>query len=352
MQLVVATAVALVMAILAAGTVGWVRAALKLAAGQPLVPWRPRRSVPWGMLDLFGILALYVVVSLLVAAALKQFDWLPAIDDEAQLTLADKGLLVWLDSGIKVALLIVAIPLVALKTGAGARDFGLWLGELAADLKLGVIGFVMLAPPVYAIQGLLVYLWKPSKHPLMEMFKSSPDAGFFAVLLLAASIIAPIFEEFVFRVLLQGFLEKLINFRGHVLELLIGRLPGGMLPATAPPVAEPAVLIPPPDASTNPYSPPAIVADVPAVAGIADDAAQQELCGAGAWLPIAAASVIFALLHYSHGPDWVPLIALSFGMGYLYQRTHSLVPSLVVHTLLNSLSMFGLWIQVYAFPES
>ena len=58
-------------------------------------------------------------------------------------------------------------------------------------------------------------------------------------------------------------------------------------------------------------------------------------------------SVVFALLHYSHGPDWIPLLVLAAGMGYLYQRTHRLLPSLIVHMLLNGLSMWGLWVQVY-----
>src|SRR4029079_10689753 len=76
------------------------------------------------------------------------------------------------------------------------------------------------------------------------------------------------------------------------------------------------------------------------------EAEPQSLSGVAAWLPIAISSAIFALLHYSHGPDWVPLFLLAAGMGYLYQRTHRLLPSLVVHSLLNSFSMWGLWVQV------
>jgi membrane protease YdiL (CAAX protease family) len=34
------------------------------------------------------------------------------------------------------------------------------------------------------------------------------------------------------------------------------------------------------------------------------------------------------------------------GLGYLYQRTHRLMPSLVVHSLLNAISMWGLWVTV------
>jgi membrane protease YdiL (CAAX protease family) len=35
-------------------------------------------------------------------------------------------------------------------------------------------------------------------------------------------------------------------------------------------------------------------------------------------------------------------------MGYLYQRTHRLLPSLTVHSLLNGVSLWALWVQVHA----
>jgi CAAX prenyl protease-like protein len=73
----------------------------------------------------------------------------------------------------------------------------------------------------------------------------------------------------------------------------------------------------------------------------------RALHGAAAALSIAISSVVFALLHYTHGPDWIPLILLAAGMGYLYQRTHRLLPSLTVHACLNGLSMCGLWVQVH-----
>ena len=71
---------------------------------------------------------------------------------------------------------------------------------------------------------------------------------------------------------------------------------------------------------------------------------QSELRGLLAWFPIVVSSAIFALLHLPNGPDWIPLFFLAAGMGYLYQRTHRLLPSLTVHALLNSLSMWGLWV--------
>ena len=390
MQGVVLAAGGLVVVILGAGAMCWSVAALKcisasrrlpealsglawtilqslqIRPGLPLVQWHSRRPVPWAFIDLVAIFFVYVFVGLvIVPLLLHAVGWMPDAADEEKMTLADKGLLMWANIGISIGLLLVALPLVALRTGASSFDFGLAARGLWSNVRLGLIGFVMLAPPVYAIQGLLVKFWQPSKHPMMEMFKTSPDTGFFVVLLIAAAVVAPIFEELIFRVLLQGFLERLFGWRGQpqdfVTEMLFGWRPAPALDS-APLLAT----VPIPEANVsdgityladaaqpdyNPYTPAPIVAEAkePIVqAELADDGAQPELRGVAAWAPIVISSAIFALLHFSHGPDWVALSLLACGMGYLYQRTHSVIPSLIVHALLNGLSMLGLWIQVYA----
>jgi membrane protease YdiL (CAAX protease family) len=56
-------------------------------------------------------------------------------------------------------------------------------------------------------------------------------------------------------------------------------------------------------------------------------------------------------MHWSHGPDWIPLTVLAFGLGYLYQRTHRILPSLVVHLLLNSFTLLALTLEVFLKPQ-
>jgi membrane protease YdiL (CAAX protease family) len=340
----------------------WVKA-IRVPPRLPLVAWNPRRPVPWAMLDLLLVVGVYIVASILVSTALHRGGWLNDGDPE-KYSLAERQALIVANVAVSLLIVAAAIPLLMLRSGASLRDLGWSPGALISDLRLGLTGFVMLAPPVYALQGLLVYFWQPSKHPLMETFKEAPSIGFFMALVVSASIVAPIFEELMFRVLLQGFLEKAFRFRGEASQLVLGtRWPPGRSAGNdsivSAELAEngdagggdtlPAVAA----SDQNPYQPPRYFTEEPAdPIERANELEQPELHGRAAWLPIAASSLIFALLHYSHGPDWIPLILLAAGMGYLYQRTHRLLPSLVVHASLNSLSMWGLWVSVFETPPA
>jgi len=241
-----------------------------------------------------------------------------------------------------------------LRTGATPRDFGWSPRHLAADLRTGLAGLVMLAPPVYALQAVLVTFWKPSAHPLVELFKGAPNYGFFALLFITAAIVAPVFEELIFRVILQGFLERAFTHNGPLYELLWDQPRVRSQPVLQAALAEPLQALAEPAgapivAELNPYVAPQVLIQPPQLESdpVEADVLQPELRGPLAWCAIGISSAIFALLHWSHGPDWVPLLFLATGMGYLYQRTHRLLPSLIVHFGLNSLSMWMLWVHIY-----
>jgi membrane protease YdiL (CAAX protease family) len=58
-------------------------------------------------------------------------------------------------------------------------------------------------------------------------------------------------------------------------------------------------------------------------------------------LPIVIASIIFAVLHLGQGAAPIPLFLLSLGLGYLYRQTGNVTAPLVVHILLNALTMIA-----------
>jgi membrane protease YdiL (CAAX protease family) len=147
--------------------------------------------------------------------------------------------------------------------------------------------------PVFAVPWCFVYVLDiPSKHPLVELMETRPNLAVMILATVMAVGVAPLFEEFVFRVLLQGWLED------QQVRLRERRAASG-----------------------------------------------DERPG---FAPIVVASVVFAALHMGHGPDPFALFVFSLFLGYVYRQTHRIVPSLVVHACLNGWTMINLWLMVYA----
>jgi membrane protease YdiL (CAAX protease family) len=113
---------------------------------------------------------------------------------------------------------------------------------------------------------------------------AEPGWGLWFSSLVSAGLVAPLAEEFLFRVLLQGWLESL------------GRQ------------------------------------------------AEPESRSRGRWMPVVISAAVFALMHLPR-PDVVPLFFLALTLGYLYRQTHRLWPSVVAHGCLNACSLGIFWLS-------
>ena len=49
----------------------------------------------------------------------------------------------------------------------------------------------------------------------------------------------------------------------------------------------------------------------------------------------------------SIGPEPVSIFLLALILGYVYQRTHRIVPTMVAHSLFNLITMIALWRLVF-----
>jgi membrane protease YdiL (CAAX protease family) len=176
-------------------------------------------------------------------------------------------------------------------------DWGRW----RTDIALGVVGFLMLAPPVLLMQLALTQLF-PSQHPLIELVLAKPEARFLWAAGVTAVLVAPLVEEFQFRVLIQGWLQTAAR-------------PG--IPSESWLVGAPS-----PEWEAAPSEPPRH------------------------W-PAIAASAVFALAHASHGPDPIPLFFFAWGIGLLYRGTGRVLPGIVVHLLLNLWTLLLLLVRIY-----
>jgi membrane protease YdiL (CAAX protease family) len=273
-------------------------------------PIEPRRPVPWNGLHVLAIVAVSIVLQGMLPHAFgfqrhRKDDSAEAHDAESDVDPAQARAILL---GTATAnLLTVALAVAALHYGLGASaaDLGFDTAHLAADVRLGLTAFAALLIPIYAIQLVLTH-WFKGEHPIERWIRAAPEPGLIAAAAITAVVVAPLAEEFIFRVLLQGWLER--------------RWP-------PMPVDESLDGIAPIDPS-----PPAIRLE-----------------------PIAISAAIFALLHLGWPGDLrsdpIPLFVLAVMLGYLYQRTHRIWPSIVVHACLNAASMAALAASVLAGAE-
>jgi membrane protease YdiL (CAAX protease family) len=326
-----AIAVLVSIAVLASGLT-WKVAISRVRSGRGLAPFEARRPVPWSAIDLVLIVLAFYLFHSLGHIVLREAFGIRLPENVRDV--ADKDLVpLQLMSGAATLLtVLLGAGLAVLRAGATSRDLGLSMSRLRNDLRLGAIAFVAVAAPIYGLQGLLVYFF-PAQHPLIDLLRDRPDAQLFVIVGLSVALVAPFCEEMFFRVLLQGWLEKLVS----------GTTPAAFpTPENGSPNEAANDSVQAADAAktfddNNPYAAPQTIPRLP----VAEPHNVQALLA----VPIITSALLFALLHIGHGPAPIPLFFFALALGYLYQKTHRLWPSLVLHCLLNSVSLLMLVIE-------
>jgi membrane protease YdiL (CAAX protease family) len=311
-----------------ASVVIWLWIAARWRRDRRILEYEPRRPVPWGLAAILPAVAFAVLALLSDSGG----DARPPHD------VADKP---WQAAGSLLAAIVLQTTMAALVVGiavlshATMRDIGIVASarQLARDLGLGVITFLAAVAPVHAIQAALLYFTEQkelSNHPLVKMVSSDDSQlGVFVLASVAAVIVAPICEEILYRLMLQGWLEKWEDERLRWRELATSPLivnGDGQVNDTVP-AAPPSALGESGSATSGETSPPRF-----GVAGMPYG-----------WAPILISSALFATAHYGYGPEPVPIFLLAIILGYVYQRKHRIVPCIVAHALFNLLTMVTLW---------
>jgi membrane protease YdiL (CAAX protease family) len=345
--------------------VSWAWLAARVQRGVEPVAYRPRRPVPWSGGDLCLVVLIFIMANLAAFSLLPMRDRgadlaigghrpadgseaARAAENVAQLDGFELKMIAGATANV-VTLLAAAAWLVA-RRRADWSDLG-WGRERAwQDVWLGVVGFVAVSLPVYALQFALSRL-SSQQHPIIETLGRQPNDWLFFLSGLSAVAVAPVAEEFFFRVLFQGWLESLADPARADRPIAVGPVAAG--PDAADPPAET------PDGSTEPFhvettAAPAVAS--PAASAVFGDAFRAPAAEGARPRPplktgpnqpwdtaaIGITSLVFALLHLGQGWAPVPLFFLSLALGWLYQRTHRLLPSLVVHMCLNACSLLML----------
>jgi membrane protease YdiL (CAAX protease family) len=328
----------------------------RVIAGRALLPPLPRppKLVPWGVGTVVYVVLLWFSVNILVAAAYSQLSRGPLPKaapashgapgnvtrnadkadrsvkapeskasksgrgvvsrivgrDNSPLTFHEQILLV---SIINLILLVVVPVSVMLLSSANRVDLGLTSDHLARNVAIGGVAFLLITPVVMTINGLaqwfyqLFYQSKP--HPLLEMLRDEATPGVIVLAYVSAAILAPAAEELIFRGIIQGWLRRVF---------LESSLPDDPSDATHRP----------PEESLEPG-----ITWLPTAPGTLS----RHLANSSTrrYLPVVLTSAFFALVHFPQMPAPLALFPLALVLGTVYERTGSLVPSVVLHALFN-----------------
>lgn len=209
-------------------------------------------------------------------------------------------------------------------------------------------------------------------HPLVQLLAVKNWTAFF-LCGMAAVVVAPIAEEFLFRILLQGWLEKVDRDWRRRFHVLRRWMPLAAMPIIIASLifAWPHFREAAPQVDVN-YLVLALACDSIAkiltfIFGIAflhwrvgataadlgwapgkilADVRLGLIAFIAVRVPIYAGQIILVkLVPKEYAPDPIPIFFFAIALGLIYNRTHRAAPSIVAHMALNasSLAMFLLW---------
>ena len=228
--------------------------------GLPAVERRPHPSVSWNGVDVATTVLLFLGFQVLAATAVP-----PAASLHVRLAAGSVAML---------AATIVSM-LHLLMRGAAWSSLGCGLSRLGDDAVLAVGGLALILMPLLGLAAVLDRI-EPYHHAIVDFLTAHRDPLSIGLVAFAAVVAAPIAEEFLFRRVLQGWLEGWLEPR------------------------EPKW---------------------------------------GAVTAIVVSSLAFALAHLGQGLAWVPLFFFGLVVGYLSRQTGSIVPGIILHGLFNAVSV-------------
>ena len=296
----------------------------------------------------------------------------------------------WESSVVAAALwgcfLVWGLVLIRLRSGRPVlpyqprREVAGRAGDLLAVLLVGMVGLAVAQvlvgwllgpelttpPPIYDAE-------QSSTAHLISRLIAEGDLGYFLLCGLAGAVVAPIVEEFFFRLLLQGWLEASQRRFRKDMPTLSRLAPGAVGPILIAsllfarmhfrvdaPMGHPyyrlAMILGTSAASLLIFAFAIRWLQVRAGATAADlgwsskhffaDVRLGLLAFAGLAVPIYGVQFGFSMVLPKYiAPDPFALFALAIALGILYHRTHRIVPAIVLHMSLNTTSLVMAWLM-------
>ncbi len=321
-----------------------VRLGRRLRRGEPILPRQPRQPVPWGLGEVLlvaaGYLGLWVAAHAVDRALFGPLPAAPAGPSAAppKASAASQGL--------------------APRPAASPPGAGHTLDAPERPKQPGDVN-----------------------HPLIRLIRQRPHWTTLVGALVVAVLIAPVVEEFLFRLVLQGWLEAMETRVRQYWAL--GQRAEGLLPVLLVSAAFAALHYreaePPAEAEAlvREFGCHAMASLAMLVYGLVclrglSGATLEDLgiqpakigedirLGLGAFLTVAApmygvqialSLILPALVSRPIAPDPITLALFAMVLGALYSRTHRIVPAIALHMALNATSVLLAWFSLPLFES-
>ncbi|QDT12117.1 CPBP family intramembrane glutamic endopeptidase [Stieleria marina] len=315
----------------------------------PLVAMKPRESPRWSVGEFILMFGLMILSFAGLSYAANKVGWVKPpvaveVDSVAEPLTAAPGDQATAEDAPDL------LPLLAINTFAGAIAMGItliWLITISgctlshvglkmhsADVQLGLKGAFWFIPPVLLI-SMFASMMIPYEHPVLDTLAANKVFGTWLMLFVSTAMIVPAVEEFMFRVLLQGGLQRIADNQhagSKIADSQAVGAPGDELDRQA--VLQLSPEDRPDSWVADAYQPPTATSDATATPYETDSLWRPQ-----SYWPIVVTSVFFALMHLGQGAAPIPLFFLSLGLGYLYRQSGSMIPPLIVHMILNGTTL-------------
>jgi membrane protease YdiL (CAAX protease family) len=255
-----------------------------------------------------------------------------------------------------VVMLVVAPLVLKLTTRSPLRDLGLSFDKWWLQAAVGVIAFLAIEPVLLATQFAMTRIWESNPHPLFQMVREEFSPGVPQLAILLAVFIAPMWEEFLFRGVIQSWMISRFQPRPPkptpVLDQSLAATTSELQPPAfdttpAPPESGrdfgssvESIPQPVPAASDedfpNPWAAPRV--EPPRKPDATTPIKPRGGSRRGAHAGIITTSLIFGALHFDQWPAPIAVFLLAVAIGYVYERTGSLIAAFCMHATFNGLS--------------
>tara|TARA_Y100001934_G_scaffold271327_1_gene357693 strand:+ start:483 stop:1367 length:885 start_codon:yes stop_codon:yes gene_type:complete len=197
----------------------------------------------------------------------------------------------------------VAVPVIYFRRG-DLRAMRLRFDRVTELVRIGFYASLLILPVTLVINIVVSIVVTPYGHPVIDTLLAETSVSTIVYTAITVVIAAPLVEEFVFRGVILTYLHRV--FSGQW------------------------------DSNTAVYC-----SNTANAHGDGENSDLFQLHGANI-----LTSLLFAALHIGQGAAYIPLFFLSFALGYVCNKTGSILPCVIIHMVLNGISTVSLYFMI------